>query len=99
MDSFHSKTSTKFTPLTLQNAKSRGISDVPAFKWWVNYTIKKRNVLVSAMKARLRRVSYKYGIEVPTTKAHALELDKANGNDFWSKAIAKEMMLVSLSQF
>ena len=51
------------------------------------------------MKARLRRVSYKYGIEVPTTKAHALELDKANGNDFWSKAIAKEMMLVSLSQF
>ena len=30
-------------------AKSRGMSDEPAFiKWWVNYTLKKRNILVSA---------------------------------------------------
>jgi hypothetical protein len=48
-------------------AKARGISEEPAFKWWVNYTLKKRNVLVSAVKARLRRVSHKYGIAVPTT--------------------------------
>jgi hypothetical protein len=54
-----------------------GISDEPASKGWVNYTLKKRNVLVSAVKARLRRVSHKYGIAVPTTVTHALELDKA----------------------
>jgi hypothetical protein len=78
-------------------AKARGISEEPAFKWWVTYTLKKRNVLVSAVKARLRRVTHKYGIAVPTSVAHALELDKANGNDFWSKAIAKEMTNVGIA--
>ena len=66
---------------------ARGINDEAAFKWWVPYTLKKRTVLILTVKARMRRVSHKYGIAVPTSVAHTLELDKANGGDFWSAAI------------
>ena len=76
---------------------ARGISDEAAFKWWVPYTLKKRIALISAVKARMRRVSQKYGIAVPTTFAQVLALDKANGDDFWSKAIQKEMTNVGIA--
>jgi hypothetical protein len=33
----------------------------------------------------------KFGIEVPKTVKEDLELDRKNGNTFWSNAIAKEM--------
>ncbi len=39
----------------------------------------------------------KFGIEVPTSVDHALELDKKNGNTFWADAIAKEMKDVRIA--
>jgi len=70
-------------------ATARGISDEPAFAWWVPYTLRKKDVIVSAVKAR--RTTHKYGIEVPRTLAEALALDKKNGNRYWSTAVEKEM--------
>ena len=35
---------------------------------------------------------YKYGVELPWSAKHALEIDKRNGNNKWAKAIRKEIM-------
>ena len=45
----------------------------------------------------MRLVSHKYGIEVPTSVEHSLELDKKNGNTFWTDAIKKEMKNVGVA--
>ena len=34
---------------------------------------------------------FKYGIEVPKSVRHALEIDKANGNTFWEDSLEKEI--------
>jgi len=70
-------------------AAARGLTDEPAFAWWVPYTLRKRDVIVSAVKAR--RTTHKYGIEVPRTLKEALALDAKNGNKYWSDAVGKEM--------
>jgi len=41
--------------------------------------------------------THKFGIEVPTTVKHALEIDRKNGNRFWELAIAKEMKNVDVA--
>ena len=82
---------------TAEFAKARGIMNEPAFIWWVPYTLRKRDAIISAVKMRVRKTTHKYGIEVPTTVEHANRIDKANNNDFWRKAIAKEMMNVGVA--
>ena len=72
-------------------AKARGIDDEPAFAWWVPYTLRKSSVIVAAVKARIRKTTHKYGIELPTDVHHAGKLDEKNGNDYWAKALRKEM--------
>ena len=76
---------------------SRGIADEPAFAWWVHHTHKKRDVIISHVKARIRKMTHKYGMEVPRNLEHALAIDKKNGDDFWSKALAKEMLNVGIA--
>ena len=76
---------------TAEFAKARGLCDEPAFSWWVPYTLRKRDVILSAVKARVRKTTHKYGIEMPTSVDDAYELDRKNGSDFWAKAIEKEM--------
>lgn len=82
---------------TAEFARARGIADEPAFVWWVPYTLRKRDVILSAVKSRLRRVTHKYGIEVPTTIEHAFKIDEANNNTFWRDAIEKEMKNVGVA--
>ncbi len=82
---------------TAEFATSRGIHTEPAFTWWVPYTLRKRDVIISAVKARLRKTSHKYGKEIPTSIAHAYEIDKKNGNTLWSDAIKKEMTNVGVA--
>jgi hypothetical protein len=36
-------------------------------------------------------MSHKYGIEVPTSVKHAIEIDWKNKNTFWADALKKEM--------
>ena len=78
-------------------AKSRGLSSEPAFAWWVPYTLRKRDVIISSIKARIRRTTHKYGIEIPTSHKAAKDLDHKNGNDFWIRAIEKEMYNVGIA--
>ena len=78
-------------------AKARGIDDEPAFAWWVPYTLRKRDVILSAVKSRVRKMTHKYGIEIPTSIRDAIEIDKKTGNTFWRDAIEKEMMNVGVA--
>ena len=50
---------------------ARSIDDEPAFEWWVPYTLRKQDVIVSAINSRIRKKSHKYGIEVPSSIANA----------------------------
>ena len=40
---------------------------------------------------------YKFGVEIPKSVKHALELDCKNGNNLWKEAMEKE--LAQLDQF
>jgi hypothetical protein len=57
-------------------AKARGIADEPTFVWWVPYTLQKRDIILSKIKARIWKTTHKYGIEVPTSMDHGFAIDK-----------------------
>ena len=78
-------------------AKARGITDEAAFIWWVRYTLRKRDVILSKVKARICKTTHKYGIEIPTSVENAHEIDVKNNNDLWQKAIDKEMTNVGVA--
>jgi hypothetical protein len=72
-------------------AVAAGIQNEAAFEWWVPYTLRKRDRIISAVSARVKRVTHKYGIEIPFTIQQAYDIDKKNGNNIWREAIEKEM--------
>lgn len=78
-------------------AMSRNIANEPAFAWWVPYTLRKRDVIVASVKARHRKTTHKYGIELPTSVAHAHSLDQRNKDDRWAQALKKEMSNVGIA--
>ena len=76
---------------TAEYAIANQISKEPAFEWWVNGFIKDRERLIKKVKARIVKKTHKFGIEVPTSVAHAVRLDEQNGNRHWQDAISLEM--------
>eukprot|EP00980_Cylindrotheca_fusiformis_P024074 scaffold11509_cov88-Cylindrotheca_fusiformis.AAC.1 len=76
---------------TAEFARARGIDKEPAFAWWVPYTLRKRDIILSKIKSRIRKTNRKYGIEIPVSVEHAMKLDRENGNTLWRDALAKEM--------
>ena len=64
----------------------------PAFAWWANHVLKKRDILIKKVKSRAsKKKNMKYGVIIPRNIQDAYALDKVNGNDFWDKAIKKEL--------
>ena len=59
---------------------AKGISNDPAFSWWVTYTIKKLNVIIAAIKSLFKVATHKYGVEIPTSIEHSIRIDPINGN-------------------
>lgn len=78
-------------------AKARGIQNEPAFAWWVPHTLRRRNAILSAVKARFKKKTHKYGIEIPTSVEYARRLDEVNGNTLWMDALRKEMFNVGVA--
>ena len=64
--------------------------------WWVPYKSRKGDIIISKVKARIRKTSHKYGIEIPTSVKDANDIDIRNNNNFWRDAILKEMMEVRI---
>jgi hypothetical protein len=82
---------------TAEYAAAKGISNKPAFNWWAKYTLKKRDFIVSAVRARFTRRDYKFGIRVPNNIQEARALDKENGDAFWERSVEKEMKNVRIA--
>ena len=78
-------------------AVANRIADEPAFNWWAKTVLRKRNRIISKLKARYWRTTHKFGIEVPKTVPDALAIDERTGTDFWRKAIDKEMSKVKVA--
>jgi len=72
-------------------AVKQGLTEKPAFRWWVNDTLKRRDRMIKAVKIRYLKRTHKYGIQLPKTVEEAYELDRLSGNDLWHQAILKEM--------
>ena len=56
--------------------------------------IKKRAQTIYLVKKRSTRYlkkNHKFGVKLPKSAKHAIDLDKKNGNTYWSDAIAKDM--------
>ena len=75
-------------------SEANDASDEPAFAHWVPHALRKRNRILSAVNARIKQASHKYGIEVLMSVDHAQRADTANGNRHWMDAIDKEMKQV-----
>ena len=78
-------------------AVARGIDKLPQFTWCVKYTLKKRDGIIAAAKARVVKSTHKYGIEVPTSVAHAYEIDRKNGNRLWCDTMEKEIANIGVA--
>ena len=77
---------------TAAYAVAQGLDSEPAFNWWVPHVIKKRAHIIYLVKkrsARYLKKTHKFGVQVPKSAKHGLELDKNNGNTFWQDSIAK----------
>ena len=75
----------------------KGIANNPAFSWWVHYTIKKRNVIIAAIKSRLKVATHNYVVEIPSSIEHAIRFDAINGNRLWQESLDKEMHNLSVA--
>ena len=78
-------------------AVANQIAEEPAFTWWVRQVLRRRDRIVGKVKSRYWVRTHKFGIELPKSVKEALAIDERNSNDFWRKAIEKEMKNVSVA--
>ena len=78
-------------------SKVRGINDEPAFTLSVDFTLKKRERIISAINKRYHKRNSKFGIKVPKTVEEAFRFDHENGDTLWHDTIAKEMKNVQIT--
>jgi len=78
-------------------AKAAGIQHEPAFAWWTEHVLKKRDRIIAKVTKRYQKVTHKFGIELPRDVEHAYDIDRANGNNYWREAIDKEMENVKVA--
>lgn len=72
-------------------ALAQGIQEEPAFKWWVPFTFRKRNRIISKIKAKYSRTTHQFAIRIPKSVQDAIRIDKDNSNTYWYDSIQKEM--------
>ena len=74
----------EFHPVEMvEFACARDIANKPAFVWWVPHTMAACNTIISKLKARIRKTTHKYGIEIPLSVEHAHAIDRSQWNTLW----------------
>ena len=76
---------------TIKSAVARGIDDEPHFKWWVPYTLLRRNRIIASVIKKINRITHKHSVELPTSVTHAKKLDENDGNAISMGAINREI--------
>jgi hypothetical protein len=56
-----------------------------------------KDAIIASIKARIAKTTHKYGIEVPLSWNHAIELNTKNANHLWRDALKKEMKNVGVA--
>lgn len=88
-------------------AKPQGIADQSAFfAWWVTCTLKKRDVMLSKVKAQMRKTKCECGIKILSGVEHEMQLaevkkDSAGWNEatshgqceIWKSLMAAELLI------
>ena len=69
---------------TADYAFAHGLEKETAFSWWVTFVNKTRNRIIKKIKTRFWKKTHKFGIRIPRSIKDALEIDRLNGNDYWS---------------
>ena len=78
-------------------ALANGIDHEPAFKWWVQKTLRRKDRIISKFKSKYSRSTHKFGIQIPKLLSEAYEIDRDTETNHWSRAIEKEMRNVRIA--
>jgi len=71
-------------PLELaEYAVANKLEEEPAFAWWVPDTLRQRNRIISKLKTKYWRTLHKFGIKIPKSVEHALQIDWEMGTNHW----------------
>jgi len=86
----------KDDPVTLAHyAKTHDLLEVPGWKFLRRIArrakVLQRMMNQAKMSSKRNAVRYKFGVRVPRSVKEAYELDRANGNTFWTEAIQLEI--------
>ena len=73
---------------------SNKIYHKPALSWWVLYTLRKLNRIISKLQKKYWWKNREFGIEVLNSIKRAYDIDEKTHMDFWIEAIAKEMLKI-----
>jgi hypothetical protein len=66
-----------------QYAVENNLHNLPAFSWWVKYTLKKKKAFIKATKSTYSQRTHKFGIKVPKTVQEALAIDQQMNTNYW----------------
>jgi hypothetical protein len=72
-------------------ATQRRIAGEPAFAWWIQHVLSKRNRIIGKLKAKYWVRTHKFGVKIPKSVEEAKRFDEENGDSLWWDAICKEM--------
>ena len=72
-------------------ATKRRIAGEPAFAWWIQHVLNKRNRIIGKLKAKYWVRTHKFGVKIPKSVEEAKRFDEENGDTLWWDAICKEM--------
>ena len=75
---------------------AHGIHNNAAFAWWATINLRKRNIVIAAVKSHVRKSLHKYGIETHNSVDNVKIIDIENNNMFWKNALNKEMSNVGI---
>ena len=78
-------------------AMSRYIQTEPAFAWWVTHTLKERTRIINKLRVRAYKINMKFGVLIPSDTKEESKLNIDNKNDYWDKAILKELKHVKVA--
>ncbi len=72
-------------------ATQRRLAGEPAFAWWIQHVLNKRNRIIGKLKAKYWVRTHKFGVRIPKSVDEAKRFDEENGNTLWWDSICKEM--------
>mmetsp|Transcript_15093 Transcript_15093/g.14576 ORF Transcript_15093/g.14576 Transcript_15093/m.14576 type:complete len:81 (+) Transcript_15093:358-600(+) len=65
------------------------LTQQPDFAWWTPRVLKKRDMIISSVKQRVKFKNNNYGILIPKTLKEFRDIKKTNNNIVWKRYRSK----------